>query len=110
MLPTPAPRPGLSRFCLCVQDSTYVALEPADVVTVWLALTPSDASNGGVCFQPGSHLTQLPHVDTSDSGNLLLKGQTIQASVWCVVRVRAHQAVDSGLVRVCVRQDEQIVF
>ncbi|KAI3426371.1 hypothetical protein D9Q98_008743 [Chlorella vulgaris] len=71
-------QPGDGAFTSWHQDSTYVALEPADVVTVWLALTPSDASNGGVCFQPGSHLTQLPHVDTSDSGNLLLKGQTIQ--------------------------------
>lgn len=49
------------------------------MVTVWLALTPSSAANGCLRFQPGSHVAQLPHVDTFGEGNLLLKGQAIQA-------------------------------
>ena len=60
------------------QDSTYVALDPPDVVTVWLALTPASPANGCLHFQAGSHLGgQLAHVDTRSPGNLLLKGQTI---------------------------------
>jgi ectoine hydroxylase-related dioxygenase (phytanoyl-CoA dioxygenase family) len=55
-----------------------VALSPPDVVTAWLALTPSDAANGCLRFLPGSHRQQLPHVDTFAQGNLLLKGQAIQ--------------------------------
>jgi hypothetical protein len=49
------------------------------VATVWLALTPANAENGCLHFQPSSHLQQMPHVDTHAEGNLLLKGQTIQA-------------------------------
>lgn len=55
-----------------------MALSPPDVVTAWLALTPSDAANGCLRFLPGSHRQQLPHVDTFAQGNLLLKGQAIQ--------------------------------
>lgn len=74
-LPSPAPcDPPL-------QDSTYVGLDPPDVVTVWLALTPANAANGALHFLPGSHQEQLPHVDTFASGNLLLKGQTIVVRV-----------------------------
>lgn len=61
-----------------MQDSTYVGLDPPDVVTAWLALTPANAANGCLHFEPGSHLEQLPHVDTFAEGNLLLKGQTIE--------------------------------
>ena len=62
------------------QDSTYVGLDPPDVVTLWLALTPASAANGALHFLPGSHWRQLPHVDTYAEGNLLLKGQTIAVS------------------------------
>ena len=60
-----------------------MGLDPPDVVTVWLALTPANAANGALHFLPGSHQEQLPHVDTFASGNLLLKGQTIVVRVVC---------------------------
>lgn len=44
--------------CLRVQDSTYVGLDPPDVVTAWLALTPADTANGCLRFLPGSHSKQ----------------------------------------------------
>lgn len=62
------------------QDSAYVALSPADdVVTAWLALTPSTPANGCLFFLPGSHHALLEHEDTYAPGNLLLKGQAIPA-------------------------------
>lgn len=41
-----------------LQDSTYVGLDPPDVVTAWLALTPANAANGCLHFLPGSHTKQ----------------------------------------------------
>ena len=82
--PPPSPSPFhflslcLPSVLLFLQDSTYVALEPPDVVTAWLALTPSSPANGCLHFQPGSHLQQLPHVERLAEGNLLLKGQTVE--------------------------------
>ncbi|KAL4448274.1 hypothetical protein ABPG75_005493 [Micractinium tetrahymenae] len=70
-------QPGDGGFTGWHQDSTYVGLDPPDVVTAWLALTPSNAANGCLHFLPGSHTKQLPHVETCAQGNLLLKGQTI---------------------------------
>lgn len=70
-------QPGDGAFTGWHQDSTYVGLDPPDVVTAWLALTPANAANGCLHFLPGSHTKQLPHVETRAEGNLLLKGQTI---------------------------------
>ncbi|PSC70320.1 phytanoyl-dioxygenase [Micractinium conductrix] len=70
-------QPGDGAFTGWHQDSTYVGLDPPDVVTAWLALTPSGPDNGCLHFAPGTHWQQLPHVDTFAEGNLLLKGQTI---------------------------------
>jgi len=63
------------------QDSTYVAMQPPDSVTVWLALTPSGPSNGGLYFLPDSHAHgQRPHERRlDDANNMLLAGQGIVA-------------------------------
>ena len=37
------------------QDSTYWGLKPLEIVTAWLALTPSNISNGCMQVIPGSH-------------------------------------------------------
>ena len=37
------------------QDSTYWGLDKPDVVTAWVALTPSNTSNGAMGFIPGTH-------------------------------------------------------
>mmetsp|Transcript_28316 Transcript_28316/g.72795 ORF Transcript_28316/g.72795 Transcript_28316/m.72795 type:complete len:283 (+) Transcript_28316:42-890(+) len=64
------------------QDSTYVAFDQPDVLTLWLALTPSMPRNGCVRFWPGSHQRgQLPHVERPDSGSLLLLGQEVAVDV-----------------------------
>lgn len=60
------------------QDSTYVAFDPPDVLTLWLALTPSTPENGCLRFLPGSHQAgQLDHVERPGEGSMLLKGQEV---------------------------------
>ncbi|WP_095012064.1 phytanoyl-CoA dioxygenase family protein [Tsuneonella mangrovi] len=64
------------------QDSTYWGLDPADVVTAWVALSDSHADNGALCVVPGSHLQeQLAHRDTFDPDNMLSRGQEISVEV-----------------------------
>ena len=71
------------------QDVLYWGLEPPDeVVTAWIALSPSNAANGCMRVVPGSHRLDLQtHVDTYAEGNLLSRGQAI-------VAVKEEDAVD----------------
>lgn len=64
------------------QDSTYWGLEPLDIVTAWIAFSPSTPANGCMRVVPGSHSTdQLPHRDTYAPDNLLSRGQEIAVDV-----------------------------
>jgi hypothetical protein len=64
------------------QDSTYWGLDPADVVTAWVALSDSTAANGAMRVIPGTHaLAQVPHRDTFRPDNLLSRGQEIMVEV-----------------------------
>jgi hypothetical protein len=64
------------------QDSTYWGLSSPDVVTAWVALTPSNESNGAMSVVPGSHmLDQIPHRDTFDAHNLLTRGQEVAVQI-----------------------------
>ncbi|HEY0523962.1 MAG TPA: phytanoyl-CoA dioxygenase family protein [Stellaceae bacterium] len=64
------------------QDSTYWGLDPADIVTAWVALSDSTAENGAMRVIPGSHKKdQLAHRDTFAEGNLLSRGQEISVEV-----------------------------
>jgi non-haem Fe2+, alpha-ketoglutarate-dependent halogenase len=71
------------------QDSTYWGLSEPDIVTAWVALTPSTVESGCMRVIPGSHLkNQLPHRDGFAEDNLLSRGQEVQ------VEVDERQAVD----------------
>jgi non-heme Fe2+,alpha-ketoglutarate-dependent halogenase len=64
------------------QDSTYWGLDKPDVVTAWIALTPSNKANGAMGFIPGSHASdQIPHRDTFAKNNLLTRGQEVAVDV-----------------------------
>ena len=64
------------------QDATYWGLSAPDVVSAWVALTPSNTANGAMGVMPGSHrMQQLPHRDTFDKNNLLTRGQEIAVEV-----------------------------
>ncbi len=70
------------------QDGTYWGLSSPDVVTAWVALTPSLPQNGCMRVVPGTHLRQVPHEDTFAQSNLLSRGQEI------AVEVEEGKAVD----------------
>lgn len=64
------------------QDSTYWGLDRPDVVTAWVALTPSNYGNGAMGFIPGTHTSdQIPHRDTFARDNLLTRGQEVAVEV-----------------------------
>ena len=64
------------------QDSTYWGLDKPDVVTAWVAFTPSNKANGAMGFIPGTHTRdQIPHRDTFAKNNLLTRGQEVAVDV-----------------------------
>ncbi|MCL4746196.1 MAG: phytanoyl-CoA dioxygenase family protein [Burkholderiaceae bacterium] len=64
------------------QDSTYWGLSRPDVVTAWVALSPSRRDNGAMEFVPGTHTSdQIAHRDTFSKNNLLTRGQEIAVDV-----------------------------
>jgi chlorinating enzyme len=64
------------------QDSTYWGLDKPDVVTAWIALTPSNQANGAMGYIPGTHTSdQIPHRDTFARNNLLTRGQEVAVDV-----------------------------
>ena len=64
------------------QDATYWGLSSPDVITAWVALTPSNMANGAMGVIPGSHkLEQLEHRDTFDNNNMLTRGQEVAVEV-----------------------------
>lgn len=64
------------------QDLTYWGLEPADIVTAWIALSESTSQNGAMRVIPGTHTMEVvPHKDTFASDNLLSRGQEISVEV-----------------------------
>lgn len=74
--------PGDGHFVSWHQDATYWGLSAHDVVTAWVALTPSNPENGCMRVLPGSHRWPVqPHRDTHDPANLLTRGQEIAVEV-----------------------------
>ena len=64
------------------QDSTYWGLDPADVVTAWVALSDSTEENGAMKVIPGTQkMDQIAHNDTFRKDNLLSRGQEIMVDV-----------------------------
>ena len=64
------------------QDARYWGLEPHDIVTAWLALTPATIESGAMRFVPGSHANGLlQHADTRAEHNMLARGQVVQDPV-----------------------------
>jgi ectoine hydroxylase-related dioxygenase (phytanoyl-CoA dioxygenase family) len=64
------------------QDLTYWGLEPADIVTAWIALSESTSENGAMRVVPATHTMEVvPHDDTFAADNLLSRGQEISVEV-----------------------------
>jgi ectoine hydroxylase-related dioxygenase (phytanoyl-CoA dioxygenase family) len=66
------------RFVSWHQDSAYFGLTPHEEVTVWVAFTESNESNGCVRVMPRTHTgADLQHVEKIEPTNMLSRGQTI---------------------------------
>ena len=64
------------------QDGNYWGLSNHEVVTAWLALSPSTMESGCMRMLPGSHAwDRVPHKDTFDKNNLLTRGQIIDMAI-----------------------------
>src|SRR5262249_46256869 len=64
------------------QDATYWGLEPPDIVTAWVALSPSPVASGCLRVVPGSqHRPIKPHREPYADHNLLSRGQEIDVDV-----------------------------
>ena len=75
----PARHPG---YVSWHQDANYWGLDPHDVLTAWVAFTPSQPANGCMRVIPGSHTGPAhAHRDTFDSNSLLSRGQEIAVDV-----------------------------
>lgn len=71
--------PRSDAFISWHQDATYFGLSPADHVTAWVALSPSNPESGCVQVVPGSHLRgQLHHDMAQNPANMFPTGQTVQ--------------------------------
>lgn len=73
--------PGSSQHVHWHQDSTYWGLERPEALTVWIAFTRSDTSNGCLRVVPGSHGEQMRHVDARDPDNMLRGGEVLEQPV-----------------------------
>lgn len=61
------------------QDSAYFGLDPHALAAVWVAITPSNKTNGCLRVMPGSHLGPAQiHTETKAKKNLLARGQAIE--------------------------------
>lgn len=77
-----AKAPGTGDYVGWHQDATYWGLSSADVLTAWIAFTPSTRRSGCMRVVPGTHhREQLPHVSTGDAGNMLSRGQELAVEV-----------------------------
>ncbi len=64
------------------QDAAYWGLEPYDVLTAWVALSPSNRRSGCMRVLPGSQTGGISaHVDTYAPNNMLSRGQEMAVTV-----------------------------
>lgn len=77
-----AKKAGDGGFVSWHQDAFYWGLSTPDVLTAWIAFTPSTTSNGCMRVVPGTHkIDMLPHADTFAKDNMLSRGQEIAVDV-----------------------------
>ncbi len=74
--------PGERRHISLHQDAGYWQLDPLDIVTAWVALTPATRANGCMTLALGTHrLGRLDHRATRAADNMLSHGQTAALDV-----------------------------
>lgn len=69
--------PGDNRIVTWHQDATYWGLEADDIVSAWIALTPSHRGNGCMRVVPGTHTAPIEHQRRETKNNMLSMGQEV---------------------------------
>ena len=73
--------PGDGGFVSWHQDVTYWGIDVAEnILTAWIALSPSTRHNGVMKVIPGTHRKVVPHREGAAS-NMLLRGQEVAVDV-----------------------------
>jgi non-haem Fe2+, alpha-ketoglutarate-dependent halogenase len=72
---------GETRHISWHQDASYWSLEPLEIMTAWIALTPATRDNGCTRFAPGSHKRRVEHRNIFAADNMLSHGQTVQLEI-----------------------------
>ena len=71
-----------SKYISWHQDLTYWGLDGEELVTAWVALSPSTPESGCMRMLPGSHLDGANiHQDTHVKNNILHRGQELQIEI-----------------------------
>lgn len=87
--------PGDKTFISWHQDGAYWGLEPMEVLTAWVALSPATPQNGCMRVLPGSHMgPPMRQRDTFEPDNALTRGQEIELKV--DESQTAHMALEPG--------------
>lgn len=63
------------------QDVNFWDLDPFDMLTAWVALTPANPDNGGMRYGRGGHRGRIEHVERPDADNILSRGQELAVEV-----------------------------
>ena len=72
---------GSTRRITWHQDINYWELDPFDVLTAWVALTPATPQNGCMRYVPSGHHGRITHVERPDPDNILSRGQELAVQV-----------------------------
>jgi non-haem Fe2+, alpha-ketoglutarate-dependent halogenase len=73
--------PGDAAYISWHQDGAYWGLQPPQVTTAWIALSPSTPESGCMRVMPGTQKMQLPQRETYAIDNALSRGQEIALEV-----------------------------
>ncbi len=74
--------PGDGKRVSWHQDLTYWGIEPTEVTSIWLALSPATGESGAMRMLPGSHRRgPVAHRETFETDNILSRGQTVSESI-----------------------------
>jgi len=83
--------PGETRHISFHQDAGYWSLDPLDIATAWLALTPATSENGCMTFALGTHKLRLvEHDNTYAPDDMLSHGQTARIDLESFAKVAAE--------------------
>lgn len=72
---------GSTRRITWHQDVNFWDLDPFEVLTAWVALTPATPDNGCMRYAPAGHHGRIAHVERPDPDNILSRGQELAVAV-----------------------------